>query len=55
MRSLHRYSAGAATQLAAWAGATATHFASYTRDPLWVGAALALSVERVCCRGGGTC
>lgn len=45
--------AGATIQLAAWARATAKHFTSYTHDPLWIGAALALSVERVCCKGGG--
>lgn len=45
--------AGSANQLAAWAGATVKHFTSYVHDPLWIGAALALSVERVCCKGRG--
>lgn len=40
--------AGAMVQFAAWARATAKHFSTYTRDPTWVSAALALSLERVC-------
>ena len=45
---------GSTMQLAvAWAEATVKHFDSYTRDPLWFGTALALSVERVCCREWG--
>ena len=39
-------------QIVSFFVSTVKHFDSYTRDRMWVSAALALSIERLCCRDG---